>query len=122
MERVERYFQLKERKSTLRKEAFAGFVCFIANAYQLVLIPAIMHNGGAGLPKPTYLFAFAIVTAFSSFLVGAASNLPVPMGVGIGCTTVRAQKRPNSNSHVLPALMCMCMLVHVLCRSILSMA
>ena len=46
-----------------------------------------MHNGGRGLSKPAYAFAFAVTTAISSVLVGFMSNLPVPLGIGIGCTT-----------------------------------
>ena len=85
--KVEAFFQVRERGSTLRVELFAGFVCFLANAYQLVLIPTLMHNHGEGFPKPVYFFAFSLTTAFSSILVGITSNLPVPTGVGIGCTT-----------------------------------
>ena len=33
-----------------------------------------MHNGGRGLSKPAYAFAFAVTTAISSVLVGFMSN------------------------------------------------
>ena len=84
---MERFFRLSERGSTHKTELFAGFVCFMANAYQLVLIPEIMSNKGLGLNKDVYLFAFCVSTAVSSILVGLLSNLPLPAGVGIGCST-----------------------------------
>jgi len=84
---LDRFFALEQRGSSLRTEALAGLVCFLANAYQLTVVPEIMHNGGRGLSKPAYAFAFAVTTAFSSVLVGLMSNLPVPLGIGIGCTT-----------------------------------
>lgn len=85
--RLDRFFSISARGSSISTELFAGFVCFLANAYQLILVPEVMHNGGRGLGKPRYAFAFAVTTAVSSLLAGLLSNLPVPVGVGIGCTT-----------------------------------
>lgn len=81
------FFSISKRDSSVKTELFAGFVCFMANAYQLVLIPDIMHNQGLGLDKDVYLFAFCVSTALSSIMVGLFSNLPLPAGVGIGCST-----------------------------------
>lgn len=41
----------------------------------------------AGLDKNVYLFAFCVATTASSVMVGLFSNLPLPAGVGIGCST-----------------------------------
>lgn len=93
---------VRERGSSLKTEFVAGFICFIANAYQLVLVPEIQSD--IGLKKDTYLFAFCASTTLSSLLVGLFSNLPLPAGelppdsnltaaygsnagVGIGCAT-----------------------------------
>lgn len=84
---VDRYFKLTERGTDVKTEFIAGFVCFVANAYQVVLIPEICHNKGRGLDKQVYLFAFCVSTAVSSTMVGLMSNLPLPAGVGIGCST-----------------------------------
>ena len=35
---LDRFFALSERNSSLRNEALAGFVCFLANAYQVMLL------------------------------------------------------------------------------------
>lgn len=87
VERIEAHFLVKERGSTLKTEALAGFICFIANAYQLVLIPEVCYDRGKGLDKNIYLFAFVAATAFSSTMVGLCANLPLPAGIGIGCST-----------------------------------
>ncbi|KAJ8599740.1 hypothetical protein CTAYLR_003418 [Chrysophaeum taylorii] len=84
---LDKWFLLTERSTDVKTEFIAGFVCFVANAYQLVLIPTIMNNNDLGLDQDIYLFAFCVSTAVSSSIVGLLSNLPLPAGVGIGCST-----------------------------------
>lgn len=97
---VDSYFKLTERGTSVKTEFIAGFVCFVANAYQVVLIPEICHNKGKGLDKDVYLFAFCVSTAVSSTLVGLMSNLPLPAGVGIGCSTYFAYSLTTRESRL----------------------
>mmetsp|Transcript_22680 Transcript_22680/g.33817 ORF Transcript_22680/g.33817 Transcript_22680/m.33817 type:complete len:584 (+) Transcript_22680:47-1798(+) len=80
---VDKFFRVSERGSTLRTEVSAGVINFVANAYLLVLMPHILHQGGIGMEVG--ITAFVVSTALGSLLVGLIANLPVPVGPGLGC-------------------------------------
>lgn len=83
--KVDAYFRITERRSTLGTELFAGFINFVANSYLLVLVPQMTKLGG--VDKPVATTGFAIATFVSSMLVGMLANLPIPAGPGLGCAT-----------------------------------
>jgi AGZA family xanthine/uracil permease-like MFS transporter len=78
---------VSERGSTIHTEVKAGLISFTANLYNIVVVPQVLHNGGQGLAQEKYVLGFCVATFASSVIVGLSSNLPIPAGVGVGCTT-----------------------------------
>jgi len=81
---MEKFFQIKERGSTIRTEIFAGVTTFMAMAYIL------MVNAGmfAALdPQVTYgavYVATAISAVVGTVLIGLLANLPLAQASGMG--------------------------------------
>ena len=84
-ERVDKFFKITERGSTLRIELWAAVANFTANAYLLVLVPELL--AAAGVKRSASLFGFVVATFVSSSIVGLVGNLPVAMGPGTGAAT-----------------------------------
>jgi AGZA family xanthine/uracil permease-like MFS transporter len=94
LERVDAFFNVTARGSTLEQEIRGGFVTFFAMAYIIVLNPIILassadkfghHLGIAQLTSATALIA-AIMTA----LMGLGANLPLAIAAGLGLNGVLA--------------------------------
>ena len=85
--RLESYFAIRKRGSTVKTEILAGFINFLANSYLLIVVPQILDRNENGLDKKTSAFAFIVTTCVSSLLVGMLSNLPIPAGPGIAGAT-----------------------------------
>ena len=88
-ERVDKFFKITERGSTLRIELWAAVANFTANAYLLVLVPELL--AAAGVKRSASLFGFVVATFVSSSIVGLVGNLPVAMGPGTGLEKVFLQ-------------------------------
>ena len=84
-ERLDKFFLITERGSTVSRECWAAVANFTANAYLLVLVPELLS--AAGVARSASLFGFVMATAVSSTIVGVVGNLPVAMGPGTGAAT-----------------------------------
>src|SRR5687768_1552045 len=76
------YFNLKENKTTVQTEIFAGFATFLATAYIIVVNPAILSQ--TGMPFSGVLTATVIVCFFSSLLMGLYAKNPIVVAPGMG--------------------------------------
>ncbi len=85
---MNRYFKIRERGSTFRRETLAGIVTFMAMSYILCVQPAIMS--GEMFDAPTGMSAAALITttccvaAFGSLLMGLWANYPIGLAPGMG--------------------------------------
>jgi xanthine/uracil/vitamin C permease (AzgA family) len=84
-QKLDSFFKVTERESTLQTEFIAGGVNFVANAYLLVLVPQINQNGGVDFEVS--MIGFALSTFFASVAVGLLCNLPTPVGPCLGSAT-----------------------------------
>jgi len=98
--RLDRYFKISERGSSVAREIRGGFATFFAMAYIIVLNPIIL--GGAKDINQEYLnhgqlvTATALTAAFSTLLMGVIGNVPIALAAGLGVNTVVAlQLAPN---------------------------
>lgn len=80
--RLNRYFQIPERGSSIRTEVLAGFTTFATMAYIIVVNPAILS--GAGLPVGPSTVATIIVAAVGSVLMGLYANRPFAVAPYMG--------------------------------------
>ncbi len=79
---LEKYFKLREKKTTISTEVRAGFTTFLAMMYIVPVNASIMSL--TGMPFDALITATAVVTIISTILNGIWSNTPVAMSVGMG--------------------------------------
>ena len=79
---VERYFRVRERGSTVRREILAGFTTFLAMAYILFVNPIIL--GEAGMDTGAVFVATAIAACTGTLIMGLWARLPIAQAPGMG--------------------------------------
>ncbi len=80
---VEKFFKLKERKTTVRTEMVAGITTFMAMAYILMVNADIFGDLGEGYYNAVYI-ATAISAVAGTILIGLLANLPLAQAPGMG--------------------------------------
>lgn len=93
-ERVDAFFKLKARGTTVSREVRGGFVTFFAMAYIVVLNPIILASGvdkfGHHLGVAQLTTATALIAAIMTALMGLGANLPLAIAAGLGLNGVLA--------------------------------
>jgi AGZA family xanthine/uracil permease-like MFS transporter len=79
---MEKFFQLKERGSTVSREVVGGITTFLAMVYILVVNPAILSE--AGLPWGGVFTATAVSAVIATLAMALLANLPVALAPGLG--------------------------------------
>ena len=79
---MEKFFQLKERNTTVSKEVVGGVTTFLAMAYILAVNPGILS--ASGLPWGGVFTATAISAAIATLVMALLANLPVALAPGLG--------------------------------------
>lgn len=98
--RLDRFFHITERGSTIGQEVRGGVVTFFAMAYILVLNPLILgtvpdgtgqYLGGGDEPNITAVAAgTALVAGVMTILMGVVANFPLALAAGLGLNAVVA--------------------------------
>ncbi|GAB3658514.1 NCS2 family permease [Streptomyces sparsus] len=93
-ERIDRYFRITERGSTLGRETRGGLATFFTMAYILVLNPIILSGAadvnGDQLSYPQLVTVTALVAAVMTVLMGVTANLPLALAAGLGLNAMVA--------------------------------
>ncbi|MGP4113808.1 NCS2 family permease [Streptomyces sp. 4N509B] len=102
--RLDTFFQISERGSSLARELRGGLVTFFAMAYILVLNPIILGGAedinGDQLSFPQLVTATALVAAIMTVLMGITANLPLALAAGLGINAMVAyQIAPQMTWH-----------------------
>ena len=79
---MEKFFQIKERGSTVNREIIAGITTFLAMAYILAVNPNILSASGMDWGK--VFTATAISSAIATLVMAFVANLPVALAPGLG--------------------------------------
>lgn len=79
---IERFFQLKENKTTIRKEFFAGLITFLTMSYILIVNPNIL--GATGMDHGALFTATALATIAATLLMALLAKLPIAQAPGMG--------------------------------------
>src|SRR3954454_14630907 len=92
--RVDKFFNITERGSTVGREARGGLVTFFTMAYIIVLNPLILGFakdgdgqllGGGTVPHlPLIAAATALVAGVMTILMGVVANYPLALATGLG--------------------------------------
>jgi len=81
---MEKFFQLKERGTTVSREIVAGITTFLAMAYILIVNPSILATDGTGMAWGPVFTATAISAALATLVMAFCANLPVALAPGLG--------------------------------------
>lgn len=83
---MEKFFRLKENKTTVRTEIVAGITTFMAMAYILMVNAGMFGelDGQAGHMYNAVYIATAISAVFGTLLIGLLARLPLAQASGMG--------------------------------------
>ena len=89
--RLDAFFDLEARGTTVRREILAGATTFVTMAYILFANPGILAGaaGGEG-SKAALLTSTALVAAVATVAMGLLANLPLAIASGMGLNAVVA--------------------------------
>lgn len=94
MNRLDRFFEISERGSSIAAEARGGLVTFIAMAYIIVLNPIILSGSedvtGNSLSFAAVSAVTALVAAVMTMLFGLVTRLPFAFAAGLGINSFLA--------------------------------
>lgn len=88
VEKIEKYFKIKEKGTTIKTEIIAGITTFLAMAYILAVNPGIL--GSTGLSVSGVFLATALSAGIASVLMGVLANYPVSLAPGMGVNALFA--------------------------------
>ena len=80
--RLERFFKIRERGSSIRTELIGGFTLFFTVSYILVVNPDIMQN--AGMPFVAIAAGTALCCSISTLLIAFIANYPIVIAPSMG--------------------------------------
>lgn len=79
---LERFFQLSEKKTSVKQELTAGITTFAAMAYILAVNPVVLS--AAGMDKGAVITATALASALMTAVMALATNYPIALAPGMG--------------------------------------
>lgn len=79
---IDKYFQISERKSSVKTEIGAGTATFMTMAYILIVHPMIMK--AAGMPANQVFTVTALMSGIFSLLMGVYAKLPFALAPAMG--------------------------------------
>ncbi len=81
-DKIDRFFGITERGSSIKVEAMAGITTFMTMAYIIFVNPAILSN--TGMPFAPLVTTTVIATAFATIIMGLYANKPYALAPGMG--------------------------------------
>jgi AGZA family xanthine/uracil permease-like MFS transporter len=79
---ISKYFQLEQKRTSVRIEFVAGVTTFLTMAYIIFVNPAILS--AAGMDKQALMIVTCIVSAVMTIITGLFANAPIAMAPGMG--------------------------------------
>lgn len=79
---LEKIFKLKENKTTVSTEIFAGITTFMAMSYIIFINPAILSQ--TGMDYNSVFMATIIASMLGTMITGFFANVPYVQGAGLG--------------------------------------
>ncbi|GBC86749.1 Guanine/hypoxanthine permease PbuG [bacterium HR12] len=103
--RLDRFFRVSERGSTVRTEVVAGVTTWLTMAYILFVNPSILGLGGEGLPFDQVLSVTALAAGAMTLLMGIVANYPFAIAAGLGLNAFVAYTLVGANGLSFPEAM-----------------
>ncbi len=79
---ISKYFQLKEKQTSIKVEFVAGLTTFLTMGYIIFVNPLILSS--AGMDKEALIAVTCIVSAVATIIVGLFAKAPIAMAPGMG--------------------------------------
>ncbi len=79
---LEKWFQLTEHNTTIKKEVIAGITTFLTMAYIIFINPAMLSD--AGMDRDAVFVATCLAAAIGCFIMGFVANYPIALAPGMG--------------------------------------
>ena len=87
--KVDKYFKISARNSTVTTEIFAGITTFLAMCYLLVVVPGqILYSGTEHVLWPSLFIATAFSSVVGCMLSAFLSNMPLAQSSGLSVTAI----------------------------------
>ncbi|MER5396321.1 NCS2 family permease [Streptomyces sp. NPDC002599] len=89
--RLDRYFHISRRESSIAREVRGGVTTFMAMAYILLLNPLILSGkdvAGDALGQKALITATAFAAAFTTLLMGFVGKVPLALAAGLSVSGV----------------------------------
>ena len=83
-ERIDRYFGISERGSSIFTEIKGGLITFLSMSYILAVNPLILSPSASGYSFEEIFTATALAAVISSLLMGLYARFPVALAPGMG--------------------------------------
>lgn len=82
LQRVEKFFQLKEQGSSIKTECLAGLTTFMSMCYLIFVVPGMLAD--AGMPRQDAVCAVIWISVLATLLMGLWAKFPVGVAPGLG--------------------------------------
>ena len=79
---LNKFFKIKEHKSTIQREIVGGLTTFVTMAYIIFVNPNIL--GEAGMDKGALITVTCLASFIGTILAGLWVNIPFAMAPGLG--------------------------------------
>lgn len=86
--KLDAWFHISARGSSVRQEVLAGLTTFLAMVYSVIVVPGML--GKAGFSPTAVFVATCLVASFGSLIMGLWANLPMAIGCAISLTAFTA--------------------------------
>ncbi|KNC13901.1 NCS2 family permease [Pantoea sp. BIGb0393] len=86
--KLDAWFNISARGSSVRQEVLAGLTTFLAMVYSVIVVPGML--GKAGFSPTAVFVATCLVASIGSIVMGLWANLPMAIGCAISLTAFTA--------------------------------
>lgn len=86
--KLDAWFNISARGSSVRQEVLAGLTTFLAMVYSVIVVPGML--GKAGFSPTAVFVATCLVASVGSIVMGLWANLPMAIGCAISLTAFTA--------------------------------
>jgi AGZA family xanthine/uracil permease-like MFS transporter len=86
--KLDAWFNISARGSSVRQEVLAGLTTFLAMVYSVIVVPSML--GKAGFSPTAVFVATCLVASLGSIVMGLWANLPMAIGCAISLTAFTA--------------------------------
>lgn len=97
LHKIEEYFEIKKRGSTINKEVVAGITNFLSLMYILIVVPSILNDGG--VPLEHGFLSVAFITMLGTLIAGVYANYPIVIVASIGTNAILAYNKVGFNGY-----------------------